>query len=122
MCIRDSYNLVINARQTTPAGGTIELLAENMPVSTTNGTVKELMLKAGDYVMISVTDHGSGIPEKNMGKIFDPFFTTKVGAVGLGLATSFSIIRRHGGHIRVDSKAGAGSTVYVYLPIAGEIS
>jgi signal transduction histidine kinase len=114
------YNLVTNARQAMPAGGTIELLAENMTVSTTNDTIKELMLKAGDYVMVSVTDHGSGIPEKNMGKIFDPFFTTKAGAVGLGLSTAFSIARRHGGHIRVDSKDGAGLTVYVYLPVAGE--
>jgi PAS domain S-box-containing protein len=53
------YNLVINARQATPAGGTIELLAENMPVSTTNGTVKELMLKAGDYVMIGINAKNS---------------------------------------------------------------
>jgi len=116
------HNLTLNARQAMPAGGSIELKAENMTISTTNGHDMKLMLQAGDYVMISVTDHGSGIPEKNMGKIFDPFFTTKAGAVGLGLATSFSIVRRHGGHISVDSKAGAGSTVYVYLPVAGEIS
>ena len=116
------YNLAINARQATPADGTIELFAENMTAGSTSGTAKESVLKAGDYIMIGVTDHGSGIPEKNMGKIFDPFFTTKTGAIGLGLTTSFSIVRRHGGHIRVDSKAGAGSTVYVYLPVAGKIS
>lgn len=115
-------NLAINARQAMPAGGTVELFAQNMTAGSTNGAAKESTLKAGDYIMISVTDHGSGIPEKNMGKIFDPFFTTKIGAIGLGLSTTFSIVRRHGGHIRVDSKAGAGSTVYVYLPVAGKIS
>jgi two-component system, cell cycle sensor histidine kinase and response regulator CckA len=116
------YNLVTNARQAMPAGGTIELLAENITIGTTNGADKESMLEAGDYIMISLTDHGSGIPEKNMGKIFDPFFTTRIGAVGLGLATSFSIVRRHGGHIRLASKDGDGSTVYVYLPVAGKSS
>jgi CheY-like chemotaxis protein len=71
---------------------------------------------SGDYVRIAVADHGSGIPVENLEKIFDPFFTTKQKGNGLGLATSFSIARNHGGHISVESEVGAGSTFYLYLP------
>ena len=114
-------NLVINAQQSMPIGGTIELTAENIALSETQSLGRGLPLKAGNYVRISVTDHGTGIPGDHMEKIFDPFFTTKQKGSGLGLATSFSIARQHGGHISVESELGAGSTFYFYLPASTEI-
>jgi PAS domain S-box-containing protein len=114
-------NLVINAQQSMPIGGTIELTAENIALSETQSLGRGLPLKAGNYVRIAVADHGTGIPGYHMEKIFDPFFTTKQKGSGLGLATSFSIARQHGGHISVESELGAGSTFYFYLPASTEI-
>jgi CheY-like chemotaxis protein len=116
------HNLVINALQAMPTGGTIELLAENMALSETRSLGKGLPLKAGNYVRIAVTDHGTGISAEHLGKIFDPFFTTKQKGSGLGLATSFSIARQHGGHISVESEVGVGSTFYFYLPASAQTS
>jgi CheY-like chemotaxis protein len=110
------HNLVINAMQSMHAGGTIEILAENMALSETQSLGRGLPVIAGNYVRIAVADHGTGIPVENMEKIFDPFFSTKKKGSGLGLATSFSIARQHGGHISVESKVGSGSTFYLYLP------
>lgn len=109
-------NLVTNAQLAMPAGGTMELSAENMTISEQQSLGKGLPLTAGNYVRIAVADHGSGIPAGNLGKIFEPFFTTRQNASGMGLATAFSIVRQHGGHLSVESKEGAGSTFYVYLP------
>jgi CheY-like chemotaxis protein len=67
-------------------------------------------------VKISITDQGLGIPEEHLQKIFDPFFTTKQKGSGLGLSTSFSIIKRHNGTLRVESRLGGGTEVHVYLP------
>jgi len=75
-----------------------------------------LVLGEGKYIEISVKDSGSGIPEKYLEKIFDPYFTTKDKGSGLGLATSYSIIRNHGGLIDVKSGMGKGTTFYIYLP------
>jgi PAS domain S-box-containing protein len=110
------YNLVINAQQSMPAGGTIELLAENIALNKTPDPGKRMPIKAGDYIRVAVTDHGSGIPKEHLEKIFDPFFTTKINAIGLGVATAFSIARQHGGHLSVESEVGSGSTFYLYLP------
>jgi two-component system cell cycle sensor histidine kinase/response regulator CckA len=73
-------------------------------------------LPQGTYVRISFKDEGVGIPEKILDKIFDPFFTTKQQGSGLGLAISYSIIKRHGGHIEAASQPGAGSTFTIWLP------
>ena len=115
------HNLVINAQQSMPAGGAIDLLAENMSLSKTQIQNRGLPLPEGDYIMITVIDHGSGIPLEYLVSIFDPFFTTKQKGSGLGLATSFSIARQHGGHISVESELGSGSTFYLYLPASREI-
>lgn len=69
---------------------------------------------------ISIKDQGVGIPKKHVSKIFDPYFTTKQSGSGLGLATTYSIIRNHGGHIDVKSTIGAGTTFFVYLPATGK--
>lgn len=105
-------NLVINADQAMSEGGIIKIRAENVTVAEN----QVLPIKAGDYVKISIADQGLGIPEENLQKIFDPYFTTKSGGSGLGLATSYSIIMKHGGYITLESKTGAGTTFYIYLP------
>jgi PAS domain S-box-containing protein len=107
-------NLVINAAQAMPEGGTIEIQCENVVISETSG----LPLKAGDYVRVSIKDEGAGIPEENLAKIFDPYFTTKTHGRGLGLASTYSIIKSHDGHIAVESTVGFGTTFTMYLPAA----
>ena len=114
-------NLVINAQQSMPTGGTIEIIAENISLSETQTLGRGLPLNQGNYIRISVVDHGSGIAAAHFDKVFDPFFTTKKKGSGLGLATSFSIARQHGGHLSVESEPGSGSTFYLYLPASMEI-
>ncbi len=114
------HNLVINAQQAMPEGGTIELTAQNITLSETQKLGKGLPLKAGTYIRIAITDHGSGISRDHLLKVFDPFFTTKQKGSGLGLATSFSIARNHGGHLSVESEPGTGSTFYLYLPASSQ--
>ena len=105
-------NVVINANQAMPEGGTIRITAENlMPEK-----IHEIPVKPGRYVRISIKDQGVGIVEKHLLKIFDPYFTTKQAGSGLGLATSYSIIKKHNGHISVNSLPGAGATFHIYLP------
>jgi PAS domain S-box-containing protein len=110
------HNLVINAQQAMPSGGSIELRAENFVLSEKQRIGSGLPLLEGNYVRVIVADHGSGISAEHLEKIFDPFFTTKKTGSGLGLATSFSIARNHGGHLSVESEPGSGSTFYLYLP------
>ncbi|MBF0557639.1 MAG: PAS domain S-box protein [Nitrospirae bacterium] len=106
-------NIVLNADQAMPMGGAIVITAKNVRTPE-RGLPKGL--EAGKYVEISVQDHGIGIPEHYMRKIFDPYFTTKEKGTGLGLATSYSIIRNHGGLIDVTSVPGKGTTFSIYLP------
>jgi len=75
-------------------------------------------LPAADHVHVSIRDHGLGIPHENLQRIFDPFFTTKAQGSGLGLATSHSIVRKHDGHIEVESEVGVGSVFHLWLPRA----
>ena len=105
-------NLVINAQQAMPIGGTIELSARNIALA----EKEHPLLAQGNYVKLSVKDQGIGIPKELIGRIFDPFFTTKTKGHGLGLATCYSIINRHGGSIDVESEQGKGSTFHVFLP------
>jgi PAS domain S-box-containing protein len=107
-------NLILNADQAMPEGGVILLRAENITTAGEDG----LPLEDGEYLRIVVSDQGIGIPAENLQKIFDPYFTTKEEGSGLGLATSYSIIKNHGGHIRVESVEGDGATFFVYLPAA----
>jgi signal transduction histidine kinase/ActR/RegA family two-component response regulator len=105
-------NLMINANQAMPDGGVITIGAENLTIRDD----KLFPLPKGDYMKFSVQDQGAGISEDNLSKIFDPYFTTKETGSGLGLATSYSIIKRHGGLIEVESEAGKGTTFNIYLP------
>jgi len=109
-------NLVINSMQAMPEGGIVDLVVENQQLSTMNS----MSLDAGNYVTISVIDHGRGIAKENIDRIFDPYFTTKSEGSGLGLATVYSIVGRHGGQITVNSVEGDGSTFTVYLPASDQ--
>ncbi len=113
-------NLVINADQAMPEGGDIAITTENIILSADSG----LPVVPGRYVKIIVSDTGIGIPPEDQSKIFDPYFTTKGSGNGLGLTSTYSIIKRHDGYIFVDSQVGAGTTFFIYLPssdTAGEV-
>jgi PAS domain S-box-containing protein len=107
-------NLLINACQAMPEGGTIQVSARNV----TLGFNERPPMEEGNYVSMSVTDHGIGIPGEHLPKIFDPYFTTKQQGSGLGLATSYAIVRKHRGTIAVESKLGVGTTFRVFLPVS----
>jgi len=110
-------NLVVNARDAMPEGGTVTIATANEIISraTPLGTG---VMPPGDYVRIDVRDTGVGIPRENVGKIFDPFFTTKpVGqGTGLGLATVYGIIKQTGGFITLESDVGRGTVFHILLP------
>ncbi len=106
-------NIAINALQAMPEGGKMFVTAENVAIDADKHTS---FLPEGSYVRITLQDEGIGIPEKFLTKIFDPFFTTKQKGSGLGLATSYSIIKNHGGCILVESAIEVGTTFYIYLP------
>ncbi|MBU2621639.1 MAG: response regulator [Proteobacteria bacterium] len=95
-----------------PEGEIIQVTAENLVLEEIN----EMLLKSGRYIHISIKDKGTGIEEIHLSKIFDPYFTTKNKGSGLGLAAVYSIIKKHNGHISVDSLLGAGTTFHIYLP------
>jgi len=107
-------NVLINAKEAMPDGGTVELIAEN---TVTGTNIKSL--GRGNYVRIIIKDNGKGIPPENLPRIFDPYFTTKQkkerGGIGLGLAISDSIIKYHNGLITVESVVNSGTTFSIYL-------
>ena len=109
-------NIILNSMQSMPDGGAVKISSENIDV--TEGA--PLPLRPGRYVKTTIEDQGFGIPIKLLPKVFDPFFTTKQKASGLGLAVTYSIIKKHQGHIGIDSQTGAGTSVHVYLPASKE--
>ena len=108
------HNILLNARQAMPKGGIIEVRAEN---AVTGGPGP----CAASWVRISIRDYGTGIAADVLPRIFDPYFTTKPGSSGLGLATSYAIIAKHGGHISVQSQPGHGTLFTIDLPASLEI-
>jgi CheY-like chemotaxis protein len=109
-------NIMINANQAMPEGGIIRVTADNLIMDDGH----DLPLEPDRYVRISVKDQGAGIAEEHLANIFDPYFTTKQEGSGFGLATSYSIIKRHGGIIEVESQLGIGTTFHIYLPVSDE--
>ena len=105
-------NLVINADEAMPEGGTLNIEARNTVIEEET----TLPLPEGKYVEVTVADHGVGIPEEHLDKIFEPYFTTKQKGSGLGLATAYSIIQNHDGYISAESELGTGTTFHIYLP------
>ncbi len=105
-------NLSINAMQAMPDGGIVNVSMENVTLDANSVAA----LPAGDYLKIVFSDSGTGIPEEHLSKIFDPYFTTKEQGSGLGLATAFSIISKHDGHITVAARPGIGAAFSIYLP------
>jgi PAS domain S-box-containing protein len=108
-------NIFTNSRQAMPEGGIIRIGAWNLRI----GPDADSSLPAGEYVRIRIDDHGAGIPEEFIGRIFDAYFTTKGKGSGLGLAITHSIIRKHNGHLSVESAPGVGTTVFIHLPAHG---
>ena len=110
-------NLTINARHAMPDGGQLYITLENaaMPAGAIVG------LQRGKYVKVIVRDEGTGIDPKHLARIFDPYFTTKQSGSGLGLATAYAVIHKHGGHIGVVSELGHGTTFTLYLPASATL-
>jgi hypothetical protein len=113
-------NLCVNSRDAMPEGGTLSISAENVAIG---GEYSQFHpdAKPGPYVLVAVSDTGTGIAPEVLDKIFDPFFTTKgIGkGTGLGLSTALGIVRAHGGFLNVYSELGKGTRVTVYLPAVG---
>lgn len=109
-------NIILNAREAMPTGGTISIRAANVPL----GTRESPSLPPGDYVRVSIADQGCGIAKELLSKIFDPYFSTKPRGiqrgVGLGLTICHAVVQKHGGAIAVESAAGRGTTFHIYLP------
>lgn len=110
------YNLVVNARDSMEKGGVITIETDCIEAGEEFTKIQPGM-KSGLYVLIKISDTGAGIPDEIKNRIFEPFFTTKGGkGTGLGLATVFSIVKRHNGHINFESTVGKGTTFNIYLP------
>ena len=104
-------NVVLNGVHAMPEGGQIYICAENVVIGHNRPE-----LKHGKYVKVTVKDTGSGIPKEHLPRIFEPYFTTKHAGSGLGLATTYSIIKKHDGHIEVASDFGKGTIFSIFLP------
>jgi len=111
-------NLTVNARDAMPNGGTINVVAENVIIDEAPGEGGAQTPAPGFYVVVKVSDNGTGIPKEVLDKIFEPFFTTKeVGkGTGLGLSTVLGIIKSHNGLVQVQTEVNRGTTFVVYLP------
>ncbi|MCM2333890.1 MAG: ABC transporter substrate-binding protein, partial [Anaeromyxobacteraceae bacterium] len=110
-------NVVLNAVQAMPDGGTITIGAAEVRVAAGSPLVAP-GLAPGAYVRLEVSDTGEGIPEADLQRIFDPFFTTKPSGTGLGLASVHSILRKHGGLVTARSRVGQGTTLELWLPVS----
>jgi two-component system cell cycle sensor histidine kinase/response regulator CckA len=110
-------NLVMNAQQAMPNGGDLRVSLTNVVLSEPTG----LPIPGGRYLRVEIADHGVGIEPHVLPRVFDPFFTTKAKGSGLGLASAYSIVKKHDGHISVSSEPGRGTTVVVYLPASEDV-
>ena len=108
-------NIVLNANEAMPGGGVVDIAIDNADVPAGS---KPSLPEGGRFIRVVIRDSGVGIPAQCLPMIFDPYFTTKQKGSGLGLATSYSIVRNHGGAIEVESEEGKGSVFSIYLPAA----
>ncbi len=106
------HNIILNAVQAMPAGGRLFVSGTNAAIAADN----RFGLSGGDYVKISIRDEGSGIAQEDLERIFEPYFTSKAAGSGLGLASTYTIIKKHGGQISVSSPPGEGAVFTVLLP------
>jgi nitrogen-specific signal transduction histidine kinase/ActR/RegA family two-component response regulator len=117
-------NLAVNARDAMPEGGNLTIGTRNLVVSETIAS-QAFSLPPGSYVLLEISDTGSGMDEKTQSRVYEPFFTTKpVGkGTGLGLSTVYGIVKQSGGYIEIESEIGRGTLFRVYLPLApsGEV-
>ena len=107
-------NLLLNALQAMPSGGTVTLAAENTELSAEGSP-----LPPGKYVRVTVSDTGIGIPKEYLARVFEPYFTTKTQGHGLGLSMTWSVVKSHGGHITAASESGKGTQFELLLPATG---
>jgi PAS domain S-box-containing protein len=117
-------NLVVNARDAMPKGGSIIISSRVQKLEDSHPAVQAGDLKAGRYVCVSVTDTGQGMSKETLERAFEPFFTTKPRnkGTGLGLAMVYGFVKKSGGAVRVYSELGIGTTVSLYLPLVANLS
>jgi two-component system, cell cycle sensor histidine kinase and response regulator CckA len=112
-------NIIVNAREAMPRGGAIEISAQNTEVKLQDLSAPSPM-KEGKYVKLSIIDHGPGIARHNLERVFDPYFSTKERGsqkgMGLGLTVAYAIVRKHGGHISLESELNRGTALHLFLP------